>query len=135
MIIEKARELGIALSQTPEFQNMLQTQKQLEADAEISRIMGEFRHAKESIMDMMSDADADAELMRAENGRMEEMRDHLFSSPVFVAAIEAQGEFQKVMDMVNREIGACIGVPMGEEDDDDCGSCGGNCGGCSGCKH
>ena len=131
MIIDKARELGIALSETPEFQAMIQAQKLLEEDVAVSALMAELQNTKSEIIDMMTQEDADATLMQAGSSRMEEIKEQLLNSPVFKDAVKAQDEFQKLMDIVNREIGACIGVPMDDDDE----ACTGDCHRCGGCKH
>lgn len=132
MIIEEARKLGIALSETPEFIAMMSCQKNLEDDEAAAALVEEFQCVREEIMELMTQPDTDALTLQEKNERMEEIKNSLMESAVFVEALEAQHKFQRIMDMVNAEIGACIGIPMEENHD---AACGGNCQSCGGCKH
>ena len=54
MIIEKARELGIAISESEEFINMTRTREAMEADEQLMANLNEYNAMQQSIMDIMS---------------------------------------------------------------------------------
>ncbi len=132
MIIDKARELGIALSETEEFKNMNEAQRAMELDSEIMAKLDEFNSKQSRIMEVMSGEESDPDEMSALSTQMEAIRGQLLAEEKFVKMLEAQAAFEALMKRVNRAIGVCIGAEM-TEDDDETHSCGGDCSGCSGC--
>lgn len=132
MIIDKARELGIALSETEEFKNMNEAQRAMELDSEIMAKLDEFNSKQSRIMEVMSGEESDPDEMSALSTQMEAIRGQLLAEEKFVKMLEAQAAFEALMKRVNRAIGVCIGAEM-TEDDDGTHSCGGDCSGCSGC--
>lgn len=130
MIIEKARELGIALSESQEFQAMNDAQRAMEQDEALMEKLNLFNEKQGRIMELMSSeegAQAEISLLSAE---MEALRTSLIENETFVEMLETQAAFQALMKRVNRAIGICIGAQMDDEQED---GCGGNCSGCHGC--
>lgn len=118
MLIDKARDLGIALSETPEFRAMLEAQKSLEQDRGVALLTEDFFRVREEVHSLLDRGDADMTDLQLKSEELESIRKRLFTSPAFIKAIAMQGEFQKLMDMVTREVGACIGIPMEVQEDD-----------------
>ncbi|MEG1547707.1 MAG: YlbF family regulator [Clostridia bacterium] len=129
MVIQKARELGLELSESAEFQDMLRARTAMESDAALMAMVNEFSSIQHSIMDMMSDENANAEAIRARSDDLERMQDELVSHPLFASMLSTQNVFQQLMGEVNSTIGACIGMEPQEH------SCGHECGSCDSCKH
>jgi cell fate (sporulation/competence/biofilm development) regulator YlbF (YheA/YmcA/DUF963 family) len=130
MIIEKARELGIALSESEEFVAMNEAQRAMERDESLMENLASFNEKQSRIMELMSSEDgAQAEISMLST-EMEALRTSLIENETFVKMLETQGAFQALMKRVNRAIGACIGADMEDEEN---GGCGGGCSGCRGC--
>lgn len=139
MIIEKARELGIALSQTPEFQRMLKARTALDNSETVSKMLSEYKADQERLMHILDSDDvvnnAEAKIL---SDNMDRLQASMMGLDLFTEVVEAQNEFQQLLGRVNRTIGLCIGTEEPEYIEDSCGgSCddcgGGKCGGCSAC--
>ncbi|HOG01890.1 MAG TPA: YlbF family regulator [Clostridia bacterium] len=130
MIIEKARELGIALSESEEFTAMNEAKLAMERDEALMEKLAAFNEKQSRIMEMMSEEEvSQAEISRL-SAEMETLRTSLIEDETFVRMLETQGAFQALMKRVNRAIGVCIGADLEQEEN---GGCGGDCAGCRGC--
>ena len=130
MIIEKARELGIELSESPEFKRMMAAQSAMEGKPEIMEMLEGYNSRQSEIMEEMS-GEGDAKRMTALSAEMDELKEGLFNTAEFVEMMEARNAFEELMKRVNRAIGMSIGL---EPEDDDEG-CTHDCGSCHGCVH
>ncbi len=130
MVIEKARELGIALSESSEFKRLNDVRSAVDADKALSDMIDSFTVKRQEIVDALTDEDADSELLSASSHEMERIQAILLENNLFKEMLDAQNEFQSLMSRVNREIAACIGMEHDGED-----GCGGGCASCGGCKH
>ncbi len=128
MILEKARDLGLALSESPEFLRMQSARVVLDANETVSSALQDYQQKQEQLLDMLSGENPDRLQVAALSRDVETLQEQLLSNPVFSEAMEAQNAFSQLMTQVNREISACIGVQQSDE-----GGCGGSCSGCSGC--
>ena len=131
MILDKARELGIALSESEEFIQMRQARVLLDADSEVTDTLAQFKDKQGELVAQLSSENADKLLVAALSREVELLQTQLMENPIFSGAIEAQNAFQLLMSEVNKEIGACIGIETEAASDGCCGSCEG----CSGCSH
>ena len=133
MVIEKARELGIALSESEEFQRMIKARAEMDADLELKDLLDNFNQKQHDMMDKLSEeemAEDDVCDVHAASMDLERMQKTLLDSAKFGEMLAAQSEFMALMKKVNNVIGSCIGMETSEEE-----SCSGDCSGCSGCKH
>lgn len=133
MVIDKARELGIALSESPEFQRMLRARAAIEENETLANTIALLQEKQDLIADRLSegeDSDCRIDLVTLSNEIDDIQRDLMESEP-FVEMLDAQHEFENLMQRVNREIAVCIGADFNENST----GCSGNCGGCGGCKH
>lgn len=130
MIIDKAREFGIALSETEEFQRMNIARLALEADAATLEALQAFQQKQQALLDLLSSEEEDKLQIAALSDEVDMYQELLLVNPVFAEAMEAQNTFQALMKRVNREIAACIGMATDEED-----ACSGECEGCASCRH
>ncbi len=128
MILEKARELGIALSQSEEFIRMQSTQSALESDAAVVGVLQAYREKQGELVENLSSENTDRLLVAALSKDVETLQEQLLSNAIFNAAVEAQNAFNQLMEAVNKEIGTCVGFIAAEEH-----GCGGSCSGCAGC--
>lgn len=134
MIIEKARELGLAISESPEFVSMLEARKKVDGDPVISGMIAQYSDLQKTITEMLEASDIDAQAIRSMTAQMEQIQGTLLSEPVFTNAMTTQNAFQQLMERVNAEIGACISAPVRDEASAEQG-CSGCCSACGGCKH
>ena len=138
MIIEKARELGIAISESEEFINMTRTREAMEADEQLMANLNEYNAMQQSIMDIMSSDTDNTQAVQDMSRDIERLHDELRANEAFHAVVEAQARFQQLMKQVNRVIGLCIGAEEHNEPDSDEeaeGACNGCCSHCTGCTH
>ena len=138
MIIEKARELGIAISESEEFINMTRTREAMEADEQLMANLNEYNAMQQSIMDIMSSDTDNTQAVQDMSRDIERLHDELLANGAFHAMLEAQARFQQLMKQVNRVIGLCIGAEEHNEPDSDEaeeGGCNGCCSHCTGCTH
>lgn len=135
MIIEKAQELGLALSESAEFCRMMEAKAAMDKNEPIQHMMRDYTQKREDIVSLMEGAEADKGEMMDLSRQMDEIQNALVTHPVFVEMMEAQQGFQALMQQVNRTIAACIGMEdpdLGEAQE---GGCSGSCASCAGCKH
>ncbi len=130
MIIEKARELGIALSESEEFTAMNDAQRAMEQDETLMERLNAFNAKQSRIMELMSGEENAQDEIGALSTQMEAIRTALLESETFVRMLETQSAFQELMKRVNRAIGVCIGADIESTEES---GCGGNCSGCRGC--
>ena len=138
MIIEKARELGIAISESEECINMTRTREAMEADEQLMANLNEYNAMQQSIMDIMSSDTDNTQAVQDMSRDIERLHDELLANETFHAMLEAQARFQQLMKQVNRVIGLCIGAEEHNEPDSDEveeGGCNGCCSHCTGCTH
>ncbi len=138
MIIEKARELGIAISESEEFINMTRTREAMEADEQLMANLNEYNAMQQSIMDVMSSDTDNTQAVQDMSRDIERLHDELLANETFHAMLEAQARFQQLMKQVNRVIGLCIGAEEHNEpdsDEEEEGGCNGCCSHCTGCTH
>lgn len=132
MVIEKARELGIALSESSEFKKLNDARSAIDADGPLTDMIDTFSNKRQEVMEALSDEEADPALLSATSREMERIQAILLENSLFKEMLDAQNEFQTLMSRVNRVIATCIGM---EEDEGDDEGCGGGCASCRGCKH
>ncbi len=134
MVIDKARDLGIALSESIEFQRVLQARAAIEENESLVNRINLLHEKQHLIADLLAEGEAEdsrVDLATLSN-EIEEIQTELMESEPFVEMLEAQHAFEALMQRVNRVIAACIGADFDGEDD---ANCSGDCGACSGCKH
>lgn len=129
-MIEKARELGLALAASPEFTKMIEARQNAAADSALSALMDAFREKRDEVISLMQDNDYDSSIAVSATNDLERIQQQLFENPLFAALLEAEETFQSLVAAVNQEISSCISAA----DPTDSG-CSGNCSGCSGCAH
>ena len=126
-MLEKARELGIALAGSPEFIRMRQAQADLEQNEAVSALMTELQQKRGELIGLMNDENSDNVGALELTNDVERLQGQLQENPLFMELVEAEGAFSALINAVDREINACIGNVQQD--------CGGNCGACSGCRH
>lgn len=131
MIIEKARELGIELSESPEFKRMNEAQGAIAENTRVMEMLESYEKHQNDIMQEMQSG-GDAARMSVLSSKMDELKDALFDEPQFVELMESRNAFEELMKRVNRAIGMCIGMEPDDEPEEGCAH---DCSTCSGCVH
>jgi cell fate (sporulation/competence/biofilm development) regulator YlbF (YheA/YmcA/DUF963 family) len=127
MILEKARDLGVALSQSQEFIRMQSSRAVLDANETVTGALNDFQSKQDQLMELLSGENPDRLQVAALSRDVETLQEQLIQNPIFAEAMEAQNAFSQLMTQVNKEISSCIGLQREES------GCGGSCSGCSGC--
>ena len=127
-ILEQARELGIALAGSPEYERMINAQMAFQSDPVMDALINEYNAKKNAMLSMIGGGDYDSDLVREMSSDMERLRGQLNEAPLFVTMQEAQKSFSALVEAVSHEIDACIGLDTSSR-----GECSGDCAGCSGC--
>lgn len=133
MVIDKARDLGIALSESQEFKRMLQARAAIDASEALVSTINMLHEKQNLIADLLAegeDSDCRVDLATLSN-EIEDIQTELMESEPFVEMLDAQHAFEALMRRVNRVIATCIGADYGEEAE----ACEGDCAGCGGCRH
>ena len=128
-MIEKARELGVALAHSPEFLRRADARRKGEADAPLNEVVVAFREKRDAMVKMIgADALDNAVALELSND-LERLQQQLFENPLFSELVASEQSFSDLLNAVNQEINACIGIDSAAH------SCGGDCGHCNGCAH
>jgi len=129
MIVDKARELGLAISQSDEFLTMTNAKAELDADVVLCEKLKQFNSMQDKMIQLLSD---DVELNQNEvqelSREIDVLQAELLENSIFSAYLAAQGKFQRLMTRVNREIAECLGMQSQDECEED--SCSGSCSTC-----
>ena len=129
MILDKARELGLALSESQEFLRMQGAREIMDGNDAVTSALAEYKEKQDQLVDLLSGEDPDRLLVASLSRDVETLQEQLLENPVFAETMAAQNAFQLLMNQVNGEIAACIGGQTGSR-----GGCGGSsCEGCKGC--
>lgn len=132
--MDKARELGVALANSPEFVRLSQARERVDANVAVTDLIQEFQDKERRIVAMMEMDDVDREGAVMLTGDIERIKAQLFSNDLFSELMESQQAFSNLLAAVNREINACIGIEEPEEGTVSM-SCDGSCANCKGCAH
>lgn len=133
MIVDKARELGMAISQSDEFVTMTNAKAELDADTALCEKLKQFNSMQDKMIELLSD---DVELNQDEvqglSREIDVLQAELLENGIFSAYLAAQGKFQRLMTQVNREIAECLGMQHQDECEEEgcsgsCSSCGMSC--------
>jgi hypothetical protein len=112
MVIDKARDLGIALSESSEFQHMLQVRAAIEENETLVNMIN-LLHEKQSMVGKLlaegEDTDSRTDIATLSN-EIEDIQRELMESQLFTEMLDAQHAFEALMQRVNRVIAACIGA-------------------------
>ena len=127
-IFEKARELGEAIIESAEYKELKKAELEQENDEEAMALLKEYSELRTSLAQEIQKGDVSEEEMASIREKLEEAYEKVTTNDHITAYINAQREFQSVLDKMNQIItfhitgetpGGCSG---------NCSSCGGNCG-------
>lgn len=126
-VIEMAHMLGLEIAKSDEIRALEEAKKAYEADAELTKLMGEYETERRLLGEEFSKPTDEADEIAIANlrARLEELTAIITKNPVYIAFNNAQQNMNKMMAEVNAEIKFCI---TGERD-----NCTHDCSTCSGC--
>ena len=125
-ILEKARELGEAIIESEEFKALKKAELEQENDEEAMALLKEYSELRTSLAQEIQKGDVSEDEMSAIREKLEEAYEKVTTNDHITAYINAQREFQTVLDQMNRIITFHI---TGENP----GGCSGNCSSCGSC--
>ncbi len=131
--IEKARELGVALANSPEFLRLTEARERMDANAAVTKLLQEYHLKEHLIVSMMEQDDVSQEGAVMLTADMERIKAQLLANETFSELMASQQAFSGLLTEVNREINACIGIEESEVSAK--ASCNGSCEHCNGCAH
>ncbi|HOR13728.1 MAG TPA: YlbF family regulator, partial [Clostridia bacterium] len=104
MILDKARDLGISLSQSPEFIRMQSARALLDSSEDVSSALNEYKQKQEELLELLSTESPNRIFVASLSRDAEALRTQLLDNPIFAEVLEAQDDFEKLMSQVNKEI-------------------------------
>lgn len=131
-ILEKARELGTLLSQSPEYLQMKQLEEAMSADPEFTELYAQYADLSDQLDMLEMDGQDSSQLEE----QVQEIEHKLATQQGMRRVNEARAQFNAILNQVNRILQAQItGEELAEEDEDLEGGCGSpsGCEGCMGC--
>lgn len=126
-LIEKARELGIALANSCEFIRMREAQSAVTESESVSGLITELQAKRTQLVSVMGADEKDAVEALALTNDIERLQGQLQENPLFSELLKSESEFSALISAVDDEINACIGYTKS--------GCNGDCSGCGGCAH
>lgn len=125
-IIEKAKELGKALSESNELNAMREAEKMMMENQEARDSIAQFDEKQRSYQVIQSQG---VQLTEGQVKELEELEFKMLNNPYVYNFFKAQQEFQGILESVNDIIGEAIGIKHHDCgcSDQTCG-CDGECG-------
>lgn len=127
-ILQKAKELGIMIAESGEFEKLKIAEERQLADPEAQKLMMEYAQKRDELTRKASSADVTKEEFDEIRNQMQAEFEKICVNENIKAYLDANTAFSNMINQVNSIIGYF--VKGGES-----GGCGGNCSGCSGCQH
>ncbi|MFC6825383.1 YlbF family regulator [Halopelagius fulvigenes] len=108
---EMGRELGEALTETPEYEAFEEAKAAVESDDEVQAKISEFESLREEFMFARQTGNATQEGLQ----KVQSAQEELHSMPAMAEYLEAQEELQTRLEAVNEAISEPLAVDFGGE--------------------
>lgn len=125
-ILEKAKELGMMLAESGEFEKLKIAEERQLADPDAQKLMMEYANKRDELAKKASAPETTKEEFESIKDEMQKEFEKMCQNENVKAYLDASSAFSNLINQVNSIIGYF--VKGGEE-----GGCSGNCSGCSGC--
>lgn len=125
-ILQKAKELGIMIAESGEFEMLKIAEERQLADPEAQKLMMEYATKRDELTKKASSPDVTKEEFEELRNQIQAEFEKICVNENIKAYLDANAAFSNMINQVNSIIGYF--VKGGEE-----GGCSGNCSGCSGC--
>jgi cell fate (sporulation/competence/biofilm development) regulator YlbF (YheA/YmcA/DUF963 family) len=123
MLIEKARELGVLLSESPEFIRMNHAKCAITENEAISRLLDEFNEKRARLAVCLSDDEGSPDEAIELTNDIERLHEQIDENPILSELLASEQSFYNLLSAVNKEINACIG--RAQSSIGHCATCGG----------
>ena len=124
MLIDKARELGMMLSESSEFIRLSKAKCALADNEMVTSLLDEFYEKSARLADYLAEDGFNGAETVCLTSDIERLHDQIDENPILSELIEAEHSFKNLLAAVNQEINACIGGGK---------NCAGPCESCGGC--
>ena len=126
-VLEKAKELALAIAESPEFIAMRVAEQTVENDEVATQLFARYAEKKAELEAITCEDDPNFEKMGALTNELNAIKEELQALPSAEGAQVARMYFSKMMQAVNEELQKALNPE---------GSCSGNCASCgSSCGH
>lgn len=125
-ILQKAKELGIMIAESGEFEKLKIAEERQLADPEAQKLMMEYATKRDELANKASAAETTKEEFERIKDEMQKEFDKMCQNENVKAYLDASNNFSNLINQVNSIIGYF--VKGGEES-----GCSGNCSSCGGC--
>ena len=125
-ILQKAKELGMMIAESGEFEKLKIAEERQLADPEAQKLMMDYANARDELTKKASSPDITKEEFESIRKDMQAEFEKICSNENIKAYLDANEAFSNMINQVNSIIGYFV-------KGGDAGSCSGNCSGCSGC--
>lgn len=126
-IFEKARELGEAIIDSKEYQELKKAEAEQENDPEAMKLLADYSALRSKLAQEIQKGDVSEERMQEVRAQLEEAYEKVTENDHITAYINAQRLFQAIIDQMNNIISYHITGKMPGGCSGSCESCGGNC--------
>ena len=126
-IFEKARELGEAIIESKEYQELKKAEAEQENDAEAMKLLQDYSILRSKLAEEIQKGDVSEERMKEVRAELEEAYEKVTENDHITAYINAQRMFQAIIDQMNSIISFHITGKMPGGCSGSCESCGGGC--------
>ncbi len=126
-IFEKARELGEAIIESKEYQELKKAEAEQENDAEAMKLLQDYSILRSKLAEEIQKGDVSEERMNSIRAELEEAYEKVTENDHITAYINAQRMFQAIIDQMNSIISFHITGKMPGGCSGSCESCGGGC--------
>lgn len=126
----KTRELGEALLNSTEFQEMKTAEERATQNAEAALNMGRLVECRNNIQSLLENENPDSEQLKVLSEEMDAYQDRLQSIDDILALSEAREKFSALIEQVNSVLRFIVTGDMTQGDgcSGSCSSCAGGCG-------
>ena len=125
-ILEKAKELGIMIAESGEFEKLKIAEERQLADPEAQKLMMEYATKRDELAQKAQAPDTTKEEFEAIKDEMQKEFEKMCENENVKAYLDASNAFSNLINQVNSIIGYFV-------KGGDAGGCSGNCAGCSSC--
>ena len=95
-MIEQARELGLALANSPEFLRMAKARQNMTENTALCELMTAFNDKRDAVVALMRSDDIDRVEALEMSADLERLQQQLFENPIFTEVIESERVFQEL---------------------------------------
>lgn len=125
-ILEKAKELGIMIAESGEFEKLKIAEERQLADPEAQKLMMEYATKRDELAQKAQAPDTTKEEFEAIKDEMQKEFEKMCENENVKAYLDASNAFSNLINQVNSIIGYFV-------KGGDAGGCSGNCSSCGGC--